>query len=62
MLGYLGKCCCYLVVCRVSISNVFPGREKDWVEFGTFTYEDERAIQTFRNQEGIVGKYVKVSQ
>jgi hypothetical protein len=46
---------------RVSISSVFPGREKDWVEFGTFLYEDERAIQTFKNEEGILGKYVKVS-
>jgi hypothetical protein len=50
-----------LMVCRVSMSSVFPGREKDWVEFGTFLYEDERTIQTFKNEEGILGKYIKVS-
>ena len=44
---------------RVSIGNVFPAREKDWIEFGTFTYEDERSVQTFKN-DGVVGKYVKV--
>ncbi len=43
------------------MSSVFPGREKDWVEFGTFLYEDERTIQTFKNEEGILGKYIKVS-
>jgi hypothetical protein len=50
-----------MMVCRVSMSSVFPGREKDWVEFGTFLYEDERTIQTFKNEEGILGKYIKVS-
>jgi hypothetical protein len=49
------------MMCRVSMSSVFPGREKDWVEFGTFLYEDERTIQTFKNEEGILGKYIKVS-
>jgi hypothetical protein len=49
------------LLCRVSMSSVFPGREKDWVEFGTFLYEDERTIQTFKNEEGILGKYIKVS-
>jgi len=48
------------LLCRVSMSSVFPGREKDWVEFGTFLYEDERTVQTFKNEEGILGKYVKV--
>jgi hypothetical protein len=50
----------WMMVCRVSMSSVFPGREKDWVEFGTFLYEDERTIQTFKNEEGILGKYIKV--
>jgi hypothetical protein len=50
-----------LMLFRVSMSSVFPGREKDWVEFGTFLYEDERTIQTFKNEEGILGKYIKVS-
>ena len=45
---------------KVSIGSVFPAREKDWIEFGTFTYEDERSIQTFKNDVGVVGKYAKV--
>ncbi|XP_023345107.1 SUN domain-containing ossification factor [Eurytemora carolleeae] len=47
-------------VFRVYIGNIYPGREKDWVEFGTFTYEDERSIQQFTNEEGVLGKYAKV--
>merc|ERR1719233_2381269 len=45
---------------RVSIGNVFPGREKDWMEFGSFSYQDERNIQTFKSDLGVVGKYAKV--
>jgi len=45
---------------KVSIGSVFPGRDKDWFEFGTFFYQDERNIQTFKNEYGVVGKYVKV--
>ena len=45
---------------RVSLANIFPGRDKDWVEFGTFSYQDERITQTFVNEAGVVGKYVKV--
>jgi len=45
---------------RVSIGNVFPGREKDWMEFGTFSYQDERNIQTFKSEVGVVGKYARV--
>jgi len=45
---------------RVSIGNVFPGREKDWMEFGSFSYQDERNIQTFKSDVGVVGKYAKV--
>ena len=45
---------------KVSIGSVFPAREKDWIEFGTFNYEDERSIQTFKNDVGVVGKYAKV--
>ena len=45
---------------KVSLANVFPGRDKDWVEFGTFSYEDERTTQTFVNDVGVVGKFVKV--
>ena len=39
---------------------MFPAREKDWIEFGTFTYEDERSLQTFTNDAGVVGKYARV--
>jgi len=45
---------------KVSIGNTFPAREKDWIEFGTFDYEDERSVQTFTNEIGVVGKYAKV--
>ena len=45
---------------RVSVANVYPGRDKDWVEFGTFSYSDERSIETFVTEAGVVGKYVKV--
>ena len=45
---------------KVSIGSVFPAREKDWIEFGTFKYEDERSMQTFKNDVGVVGKYAKV--
>jgi len=45
---------------KVSIGNVFPAREKDWIDFGTFEYEDERSVQTFTNEIGVVGKYAKV--
>lgn len=45
---------------KVSVANVFPGRDKDWMEFGTFSYQDERNTQTFVNEAGVVGKYVKV--
>jgi len=45
---------------RVSIGNVYPGREKDWIEFGTFSYQDERNIQSFKNEAGVVGKFAKV--
>jgi hypothetical protein len=45
---------------RISIGNVFPAREKDWMEFGTFTYQDERNIQTFKSEGGVVGKYARV--
>jgi len=45
---------------KVSIGSVYPGREKDWVEFGTFSYVDERTVQTFKSDEGVVGKYAKV--
>lgn len=45
---------------RVSIGNVFPGRDKDWMEFGSFSYLDERNIQTFKSEVGVVGKYARV--
>merc|ERR1719228_3140182 len=45
---------------RVSIGNVFPGREKDWMEFGSFFYQDERSIQSFKNEAGVVAKFAKV--
>jgi len=45
---------------KVYVGNVFPAREKDWIEFGTFSYEDERSVQTFKNDVGVVGKYAKV--
>jgi hypothetical protein len=45
---------------RISIGNVFPDRDKDWMEFGTFTYQDERNIQTFKSDAGVVGKYARV--
>ena len=45
---------------KVFVANVYPGRDKDWVEFGTFSYSDERNIQTFVAEVGVVGKYVKV--
>ena len=45
---------------KVSVANVYPGRDKDWVEFGTFSYSDERNIETFVTEAGVVGKYVKV--
>ena len=36
---------------RVSLGNVWPGRAQDWVEFGTFLYKDERAVQTFKSEQ-----------
>ena len=45
---------------KVSIGHVFPARDKDWIEFGTFDYEDVRSVQTFANEVGVVGKYAKV--
>jgi len=45
---------------KVYLGNVFPGRESDWVEFGDFTYTDERMIQSFKSDVGIVGKYLKL--
>lgn len=45
---------------RVWIGNAYPGRDKDWAEFGTFTYDDERSIQTFKNEVGVLGKFAKV--
>ena len=38
---------------RVSLGNVWPGRAQDWVEFGTFLYKDERAVQTFKSEQVI---------
>ena len=46
---------------RVSLSNVFPGRDKDWTLFGQFEAKDERFMQAFMSAEdGVFGKYVKV--
>ena len=45
---------------RVSLSNVFPGRDKDWTLFGQFEAKDERFMQAFMSSEGVFGKYVKV--
>ena len=47
---------------RVSLSNVFPGRDKDWTLFGTFEAKDERFSQAFvsDSDHGVFGKYVKV--
>ena len=45
---------------RVSLGNVWPGRAQDWVEFGTFTYRDERTVQTFKCDQGVVGKFAKL--
>jgi len=45
---------------RVSLSNVFPGRDKDWSLFGQFEAKDERFTQAFASSEGVFGKYVKV--
>jgi len=45
---------------KVHVGNVFPGRESDWLEFGHFTYKDEKMLQNFKSDSGMVGKYVKV--
>ena len=46
---------------RVSIGHTYPGREKDWLPYGTFLYEDERSLQTFKSSgtTPVVGKYAK---
>lgn len=45
---------------RVSLSNVYPGRDKDWSLFGQFEAKDERFTQAFASSEAVFGKYVKV--
>jgi len=45
---------------RVSVGSVYPGREKDWAEFGTFSYSNERTVQSFKSETGVVGKFAKV--
>ena len=41
---------------RVWIGNAYPGRDKDWVEFGTFTYQV--AIQTWPCYSGTLYKLI----
>ena len=32
---------------RISMGNVFPGRDKDWSLLGEFVAEEDRTVQTF---------------
>ena len=45
---------------RISMSNVFPGRDKDWILYGQFVAKDDRDVQNFISNEGVFGKFVKV--
>ena len=45
---------------RISMSNVFPGRDKDWILYGQFEAKDDRDVQNFISNEGVFGKFVKV--
>jgi len=45
---------------RISMGNVFPGRDKDWSLLGEFVAEEDRTVQTFVSEAGVFGKYVKV--
>ena len=44
----------------MSLAHVWPAKERDWVEFGIFQYKDERSVQTFKNDLGVVGRYAKL--
>jgi hypothetical protein len=45
---------------RISMSNVFPGRDKDWILYGQFEANEDRTVQSFISNEGVFGKFVKV--
>jgi hypothetical protein len=45
---------------RVSLGHVWPARSQDWTEFGTFLYRDERTVQTFKSEAGVVGRYARL--
>ena len=37
---------------RISMSNVFPGRDKDWILYGEFEAKEDRTVQSFISNEG----------
>ena len=43
---------------RISLASTYPSTE--WGLFGSFKAEDMRGIQTFINNDGVFGKYVRV--
>ncbi len=49
---------------RVTLSNAYPAKEKDWALFGQFKAENERSVQTFFASDvgagGVYGKYARV--
>ncbi len=46
---------------RVTMSNVYPAKEKDWALFGQFKAENDRSVQTFATDgQGVFGKYARV--
>ena len=46
---------------RVTMSNTYPPKEKDWALFGQFRAENDRSVQTFQAEGGgVFGKYARV--
>ncbi len=46
---------------RVTMSNTYPPKEKDWALFGQFKAENDRSVQTFFAEgQGVFGKYARV--
>jgi len=44
----------------VHVGIAYPTSQESWIKFGSFLYQDERNMQTFKNEKGVVGRYVKV--